>query len=116
MNWTSGWRSRQCQRLLTFVLKEVTHPCPPGKDKLRNILHNFGLVLGRQRSEPFRQALAELELVWERAAGCAIETNHFALAREKDKVAAGFQSAAAREEMGSAGFSYVMAMMKAFLQ
>jgi hypothetical protein len=42
-------------------------------------------------------------------------TNHFALAREKDKVAASPQLAMIDDGAVRAGNSYVMAMMRAFL-
>jgi hypothetical protein len=100
---------------LTLVLKEVAHPCPPGEDKLRDILHNLGLILGRERSKPFRQPL-RVYVSWLKLVMSSATTNHFALARKKDEVAANPQLATAANGARGEGIPYVMAMMKAFLQ
>lgn len=41
----------------TFVLEEVAHPSPPSQDQLGDVLDDLGLLLGRERREPFCEAL-----------------------------------------------------------
>jgi hypothetical protein len=40
----------------TLVLQEVTHPRSTGENELSDILDDLGLLLRRQRLEPFRQS------------------------------------------------------------
>lgn len=37
----------------TFVLEEVAHARAPRQDQLRDVLDDLGLILGRERGEPF---------------------------------------------------------------
>lgn len=41
----------------TFVLEEVAHARAAGEDELRDVLDDFGLVLGCERGEPLGEAL-----------------------------------------------------------
>lgn len=47
----------------TFVFEKVAHFGAAGKDKLGDILDDLCLVLGRERYEPFCQALRGVNLV-----------------------------------------------------
>lgn len=48
---------RPVDAVRTFVLEEVAHACPPGKDELGDILDNLRLILRGKRGEPFGEAL-----------------------------------------------------------
>ena len=41
----------------TFVFEKIAHASSTGENELRDVLDDFGLVLGRERGEPFGQAL-----------------------------------------------------------
>ena len=43
----------QGRRVATFVFKKIAHSSASGKDKLRNIFDDLGLLLGRKGNEPF---------------------------------------------------------------
>lgn len=46
--------------LLTFVLEEVTHAGSSGEDKGGDVFGDFGLLLGRERSEPLAETLCSV--------------------------------------------------------
>lgn len=48
---------------LTLVLEKVAHPRSSGQNKLRNVLDDLGLILGREGGEPFRQTLDSVSLM-----------------------------------------------------
>ena len=74
----------------TLVFKKIAHSRPPGENKLRDILNDFGLLFGRESSEPFCESLSmRLRLVREeRWATIRSEVAyHFALPRQQNEIA-----------------------------
>ena len=82
----------------TFVLKEIAHACPACEHQLRDIFDNLRLVLRREGSEPFRQALRAITSISNHIPGrqsvkeAERSTYHFTLPREQDDVSDARQS------------------------